>query len=144
MAPEVRVFLEAARVGHMATVDAEGAPSVVPICFGIQGERLYSVIDEKPKTQSVMRLKRVRNLLGDPRLAVVVDHYDDDWSRLGWVLLRGRAAILAPGAEQREALGLLRGKYPQYRKMALQGAPVIRMQIDSVRRWGSLAIPAPS
>ncbi len=140
MAPAVRNFLQAARVARMGTVDAAGAPSLVPICFQLEGERLFSVIDEKPKRREALRLKRVRNLLENPRLAVLVDHYEEDWSRLGWVLIRGSGSILAAGAEQREAVEALRRKYPQYRAMALEGAPVIRMEIESVRHWGSLAV----
>lgn len=138
MAPEVRSFLLAARVAHMATADAAGTPSVIPICFQVEGERLYSVIDEKPKRTGAGELRRIRNLRENLRLAVVVDRYDEDWSRLGWVLLRGRAEVLEAGAEQQAAVALLRAKYPQYKAMALDEAPVIRMEIASVRHWGRL------
>ncbi len=125
----------------MATADAGGAPSVIPVCFQVEGERLYSVIDEKPKRARGAELRRIRNLRENPRLAVVVDRYDEDWSRLGWVLLRGRAEVLEPGEAQRAAVALLRDKYPQYRTMALDAALVIRMEIGTVRHWGDLTPP---
>jgi PPOX class probable F420-dependent enzyme len=140
MRPEVRSFLEGARVAHMATADAAGVPSVVPICFQVEGSRLLSVIDEKPKRTTAGGLKRIRNLRVNPRVAVVVDRYDEDWSRLGWVLLRGRAEVLEPGEAQRAGVALLREKYPQYRQMALGAAPLIRIEIETVRRWGNLGL----
>lgn len=125
-------------MGRLATVDPSGAPDLVPICFCVRGRRLYSVIDEKPKRAAPMALKRMRNLLADPRLAVVVDHYEENWGRLGWVLLRGSAEVLSSGPAHRSALALLREKYPQYRAMALETRPLIRMNIQSVRSWGDL------
>ncbi|MCZ6472606.1 MAG: TIGR03668 family PPOX class F420-dependent oxidoreductase [SAR324 cluster bacterium] len=138
ISPAARRFLKAARVAHMATVDESGAPTVLPICFQVKGRYLYSVIDEKPKRAAPMALRRVRDLLAQPRLAVVVDHYEEDWRRLGWVLLRGEAELLTPGNAHGEALALLRAKYPQYREMNLAQRPIIRMRILSLRSWGDL------
>ena len=138
LSEEVRRFLEAARVAHLATADREGAPSVVPICFQVREPWLFSVIDEKPKRVAGHRLRRVRNLLENPRIAVVVDRWAEDWSRLGWVLLRGRGELLEPGDAHAAALVLLREKYPQYRAMKLEQSLLIRMEIESVRAWGSL------
>src|ERR1700716_431701 len=106
-----RRFLERARVAHLATADAAGAPQVVPICFALVGERLYVSIDEKPKHSAPMRLKRVRNIAENPQVAVVADVYDDDdWTRLGFVLVRGRARILATGEEHRRGAAGRRGQ----------------------------------
>src|SRR5260221_3423365 len=90
-----RAFIERQRLGHMATSDASGAPHVIPICFALVGETLYVAIDEKPKRGDPLRLRRVRNIAEMPRVAIVVDVYDDgDWSRLGFVLVHGSARVL--------------------------------------------------
>jgi PPOX class probable F420-dependent enzyme len=134
-----RRFLERARVAHLATADAAGAPQVVPICFALVGERLYVSIDEKPKHSAPMRLRRVRNIAENPQVAVVADVYDDDdWTRLGFVLVRGRARILANGDEHRRAIDSLREKYVQYRAMGLEERPVIAIDIERVTSWGRL------
>ncbi len=138
LSDEVRRFLEAARVAHLATADREGAPSVVPICFQVREPWLFSVIDEKPKRVAGHQLRRVRYLLENPRIAVVVDRWAEDWSRLAWVLLRGRGELLEPGDAHGLALALLREKYSQYRTMNLEQNPLIRMEIESVRAWGNL------
>src|SRR5216684_8871858 len=105
-----RRFLERQRVAHLATSAASGAPHVVPICFALVDETLYVSIDEKPKRGAPMQLRRLRNIEQNPRVAVVADVYDDkDWSRLGFVLVRGRARIMTAGEEHRRALEALRG-----------------------------------
>lgn len=139
MPPEVRQFIEWARVGHLATADAQGRPSVVPICFVHAHPRLYSLIDHKPKNTGAGGLRRIRNLMENPQAAVVVDRWDEDWGRIGWVLLRGRAEVLEACPEQ--VLGLLREKYPQYREPSLDGRPAICLTIASFRAWGNLSLP---
>lgn len=136
---EVRAFLARQRVGHLATADAGGVPSVVPICYHLQGATLYSAVDEKPKQQAGRRLRRIRNLLATPAAAVVVDRWDEDWRRLGWVLLRGSAAVMEDGAEHERGVALLRAKYPQYRRMRLEGQPMIVLTVETVRHWGDLS-----
>jgi PPOX class probable F420-dependent enzyme len=133
-----REFVERQRVAHLATADAAGAPHVVPICFTLLGDTLYIAIDEKPKT--TQRLRRLRNIAENPRIAIVMDHYeDDDWSRLGFVLLRASAHLLwPPGPEHDAAIAALRQKYPQYRDMALHERAVIAASITSVTAWGRL------
>ena len=108
-----RHFLELQRVGHLATADHVGAPHVVPVCFAVAGDVLYITVDEKPKRGSALALKRVRNIVENPAVAFVTDRYDEDWSRLGWVMLRGRAEILEAGGEHDAAQALLRDRYPQ-------------------------------
>jgi PPOX class probable F420-dependent enzyme len=136
----VRHFLERRRVAHLATADADGAPHVVPICFALLADTVYVAIDEKPKTSDLMRLRRLRNIAENPRVAIVADVYDDeDWSRLGFVLLRCNASVLFPGnAQHAPAIAALRDKYPQYRAMALEARPVIAAEITSVTAWGQL------
>ena len=133
-----RAFIDAARVGRLATVDARGEPSVVPICYVYDGARFYSPIDEKPKRRDVT-LRRVRNVGQTGRATLVIDHYEEDWTRLGWVLIRGRAALQEPGAPgHSEAVALLRARYPQYRAMALESAPLITLTPERIRSWGDL------
>lgn len=138
MTPEIRKFLEQARVGHLATVDGQGRPSVVPICFVVHKNQVFSVLDEKPKRADVRRLKRVRNLAENAYAAVVVDRWDEDWRWLAWVHLRGKARTEEPGDVQRLAVSLLRAKYPQYREMNLEDRPVIVVDVEVVRTWGNL------
>lgn len=136
-----RGFLERQRVAHLATADASGAPHVVPICFVAIGDTVYVAIDEKPKQdRDPYRLRRLRNLVENPRVAIVADVYDDqDWSRLGFVLMRGSARVIEKGAEHNRAVAALRQKYTQYRAMALEDRPVIAADVEQVTSWGSLA-----
>lgn len=132
-----RQFLEAGRVGHLATADAGGAPHLVPVCYAIEGTSLYITVDEKPKRQDVP-LKRLRNIAENPQVAVTVDRWDEDWSRLAWVMLRGPAEVLAAGAEHDAAQDRLRARYPQYRTMAIAPLPVIALRIARVLSWGAV------
>jgi PPOX class probable F420-dependent enzyme len=133
-----RRFLDKSRVGHLATADRDGAPHVVPVCYAVARDTLYVTVDEKPKRRDVP-LKRVRNILGNPQAAFVADHYDEDWRRLGWVMLRGAAEILETGAEHDRAQELLRARYPQYRAMNLAELPVIALRIARATSWGDLS-----
>jgi PPOX class probable F420-dependent enzyme len=132
-----RAFLQDQRVARLATADAAGAPHVVPVCFAISGENAYITIDEKPK--SGRALKRLRNIAENPSVALTADRYDDaDWSKLAWVMVRGRAELLDTGTEHAEAQSLLRAKHAQLRTMALESLPVIAIRIDRVTSWGTL------
>jgi PPOX class probable F420-dependent enzyme len=133
------VFLASQRVGRLATADARGNPHVVPVCFAIEHGTLYITIDEKPKRSTARPLKRLRNMMDNPSVAFVADRYDDDWSRLAWVMLRGRVDILADGPEHDRAQVLLRERYVQYRAMALGELPVIALRIERVTSWGNLS-----
>jgi len=132
-----RRFLQVGRVAHLATADARGAPHVVPVCYAIDDATLYITIDEKPKRQDVP-LKRLRNIMANPAAAVTVDRWDEDWTRLAWVMLRGQAEILRLGEEHDGAQALLRDRYPQYRAMDLAPLPVIALRIERVMSWGRL------
>ena len=133
-----RRFLDRCRVGHLATADAGGAPHLIPVCYATDGTSLYITIDEKPKRQN-RPLKRLRNILENPQAAFVADRWDEDWTRLGWVMLRGRAEILETGAEHDRAQALLRERYPQYRAMQLADLPVIALRIARATDWGDLS-----
>jgi PPOX class probable F420-dependent enzyme len=119
---------EEAPVARLATVDANGRPHVVPICFVLEGDILYTAVDEKPKRSR--RLKRLANIEADPHVEVVIDHYEDDWSRLWWVRLRGVARIV----EDAHAVELLAAKYPQYREQPPAG-PVIAVTVEERSEW---------
>jgi PPOX class probable F420-dependent enzyme len=133
-----RRFVETRRVGHLATADTGGAPYLVPVCFGLGGTTLYITIDQKPKRQD-RPVKRIRNILENPRVAFIVDRYDEDWTRLGWVMLRGPAEILEGGNEHDAAQELLCDRYPQYHTMNLAELPVIALRVSHVASWGDLS-----
>ena len=135
-----RQFLAGRKVGHLATADRAGAPHVVPVCFAVADAALYITIDEKPKRSADAKLKRVRNIEQNPNVAFVADRYDDDWTRLGWVMLRGRAEILPGGAEHDEAQALLRSRYPQLAAMQIAALAVIAVRVERVTSWGNLNV----
>src|SRR3954449_11885540 len=132
-------FLNASRVAHLATADASGAPHLMPVCFCLQDGSVYISIDEKPK-RTDRPLKRIRNILQNPKVALTVDRWSEDWTRLGWVLVRGQAEILNNGTEHDAAQATLRHRYPQYRTMDLAPLPVIAIRIGSVVSWGRLSV----
>ena len=131
-------FLSSRRVAHLATADAAGIPHVVPVCFAVAAETLYITIDEKPKGDP-LRLKRLRNITENPAAAVVVDRYDEDWRRLGWVMLRGRAEVVGAGVEHDRAQTLLQRRYPQLAAMDIAALPVIALRIARAASWGDLS-----
>lgn len=124
----------AARRAVLATVTPEGAPHVVPIVFAVAGDRLYTAVDHKPKRST--RLARLANIRADPRVSVLADHYDDDWDRLWWVRVDGRAAVHEAGDQAEAGRSALVAKYDQYRERPPAG-PVITVTIDSVRSWSA-------
>lgn len=131
-------LLETARVAHLATSGRDGRPHVVPICFVWRSGILYTPIDLKPKRSSdPRRLRRVRNLIENPRASVVVDTYGEDWSRLAYVLVEGAATVLESGAEHRAAADALLAKYPQYAALPLGARPIVRVAATRIVRWPS-------
>jgi PPOX class probable F420-dependent enzyme len=132
-------FLAGRRVGHLATADARGTPHLVPVCFVVSEGALYITIDQKPKGDA-RALKRLRNIIENPLAAFAADRWDEDWTRLGWVMLRGSAEILTDGAEHDRAQELLRSRYHQYRGMELAGLPVIAIRIERATSWGDLSV----
>ena len=125
-----------ARVGHLATSDGRN-PSVVPVCFVLLGETVYQAIDGKPKSVEPAQLRRVKNVRANPSAALLVDHYVEDWRRLCYVLLRGKARIVTAGTEQRRAIIALRKKYSQYRTTVPlpSDALVIAIDVRRLRHW---------
>jgi PPOX class probable F420-dependent enzyme len=126
--------LTSARVARLATTDPDGRPHLVPIVFAVEGDTLYSAVDRKPKRSQTLR--RIENARVRPDVTVLVDHYDDDWTQLWWIRLRGRARVLDDGNERVHALALLAAKYPQYREEPPDG-PVLAIDITDVRAWSA-------
>ncbi|MBI2359058.1 MAG: TIGR03668 family PPOX class F420-dependent oxidoreductase [Deltaproteobacteria bacterium] len=137
MSNKENAFFRSARIARLATADRSGRPHVIPICFAFDGKALYSPIDEKPKRTSPLGLKRVRNILENPHVAVVVDRYDENWKKLAYVLIFGMAKVLTKGPTHKKAVLLLRRKYPQYRRMAIHQRPIIRIRPSRVTSWGA-------
>ena len=128
-------FLREARVGRLATADVAGRPLVVPVCFVFEGDAFYSAVDDKPKR--TRDLRRLRNVAENPHVSLVVDEWDEDWSRLRWVIVEGTAAVLTHGAELARAIEALRVKYVQYRAMNLraEGGATVRIQPQRILAW---------
>jgi PPOX class probable F420-dependent enzyme len=121
-----------ARVGRLATVTSEGRPHVVPCCFVLDDDTIYSAVDAK--TKKTLDLRRLDNIRRYPVASLLVDHYADDWSELWWVRIDGTAQVVGVGDERDRALGMLSAKYPPYREMPPPG-PVIVIQVDGWRAW---------
>jgi coenzyme F420-0:L-glutamate ligase/coenzyme F420-1:gamma-L-glutamate ligase len=137
---EELAFIQERRVGRLATVSADGRPTATPICYAVVEFEDYptivSALDEKPKSVSLERLARVRNLQANPNVSIVVDDYNEDWAKLAFVLVHGQAALIHPGEQgHKEAVTALRAKYPQYARMAIDKAPLIRISELSGSSW---------
>ena len=135
---DLTASVQSHRIGHLATADSPGMPHLVPICFVYDGQAIYSAIDHKPKRRTGYGLKRIRNILENPRVAFLVHHYEEDWQQLYYVLIRGTASVMESGPERQHALLLLEDKYAQYRERQLaQGdGLVIKIVPESMQRWG--------
>jgi PPOX class probable F420-dependent enzyme len=128
-------LLRAARVGRLATASGDGRPLVIPVCYVFDGTHLYSAVDAKPKR--TRDLRRLRNIAENPRVSLVVDEYDEEWTRLRYVIVEGRADVLTDGGEFARAIDLLVAKYPQYRTLGLprDAGTLIRITPDRFLPW---------
>ena len=124
-AAAARSRLASARVARLATAGAGGRPHLVPLCFALEGDLIYSAVDWKPK--STLALKRLANVRENPQVSVLADHYEEAWDRLWWVRVDGVAAVLPDGEEADRARALLATKYPQYSARPPEG-PVLRIE----------------
>jgi len=150
LTPPELAFLASARRAILATISPEGHPRLVPVCFVVADRDdhlgrpiVYSPIDEKPKASADPReLSRVQDLLVLPDVSLLVDRWDEDWTRLAWLRVYGRGVLLEPQPREREehagAIALLRAKYPQYATHRLEQRPIIRMTLDRSRSWGAI------
>lgn len=129
---EARARLASARVARLATAGGDGRPHVVPVTFAVDGDLIYSAVDHKPKT--TLNLRRLRNIAENPRVAVLADHYAEDWDALWWVRVDGRASVLENDDRVRHQLDLLAERYEQYRQTRPTG-PVIVIEAERWTGW---------
>jgi len=141
LSPAQDRFLRSARTGHLATADAKGRPQVVPVCFVFDGQAIYSVLDAKPKTTPLRQLRRVKNILANPQVSLVVDHYEENWDKLQYILVSGNAELLESDEKWVMAIAMLREKYPQYQAMDLDQSPVIKITPVRYSPWSSQPPP---
>ena len=141
LSPAQDRFLRSARTGHLATADAKGRPQVVPACFVFDGQAIYSVLDAKPKTTPLRQLRRVKNILANPQVSLVVDHYEENWDKLQYILVSGDAELLESDEKWVVAIAMLREKYPQYQAMDLDQSPVIKITPVRYSPWSSQPPP---
>jgi len=137
-----RTFISEQRVARLATVDASCQPAVIPIVYAFDGDALFTPLDAKPKRVATDQLQRVLNINANPRVAVVIDSYSEDWRRLAWVHVRGQARIITGGDEYTAGITLLGAKYPQYERMPLAGRPLIVIEPTHIRSWRASATTA--
>lgn len=146
LSPDQISFLSAARTATLATIAPDGTPRLVPVCFVVIGDRpvLYTPLDEKPKESiDPRKLARARDIARDPGVALLVQHWSEDWSRLGWLRLAGLATLVEPTAapdEHAQAAAALRAKYPQYATHRLEERPMIRIDVVGSRAWGDQGV----
>lgn len=131
-------FVRRARVARLGTASDEGQPNVVPVCFEMLDGRIYIGLDSKPKSVAHLKLRRVRNILANPRVSFLVDRYDEDWGRLGYVMITASATLDLQESERSRAIVALRSKYPQYQRLLPDDAPVIRVTPLRVSSWGNM------
>src|SRR5215471_14528358 len=142
MSPQIPLaiqhFILSHQVARLATADKNGQPHVIPFCYAFNGACFYFVVDEKPKRQTGKPLKRIRNMVENPQVALVIDDYSDDWTQLAYVLVTGAAQLVTDESEYDAALTLLRGRYPQYRVMPLSFPhnTMVRIEPKKVLAWG--------
>ena len=130
-------FLQAQRAGRLATATSAGTPHVIPVCYACDGASLYIALDAKPKRVAPERLRRIRNILENPRVALVIDRYSDDWSQLAYLLIQGIAVLVrSDQADHSRAVALLRERYVQYLTMPIEQQPVIAIRPATVVAWG--------
>lgn len=142
LGPEQASFLVRQRVARLATGDAGGEPHAIPVCFAYTPGKIYIALDEKTKDVPPTRLKRVRNILENPKVALVADRYSEDWSLLAFVMVRGPAGLIEPETQEHSAaIRLLRGKYHQYERMRIEENPVIGIRPEKIVSWGALDAP---
>ena len=142
--PRELAFLVAERRAILATIDPDGRPRLIPICFVVDAVdparvRVLTPLDDKPKAvDDKHALARVRDIRARPDVSVLVERWDEDWSRLAWLRLDGRATVVEPGDALTDAIRRLREKYPQYESHALESSPMIAIDVERSKSWGAL------
>jgi PPOX class probable F420-dependent enzyme len=131
---EIRRRLAEARVAHLATTGGDGRPHIVPICFVVLSDDIFFAVDHKPKRTT--DLQRLRNIAVNPGVAVLVDHYEEDWSGIWWVRIDGRARVLEAGDASDRAIDALISRYPQYARARPDG-PVVSIHVERLSGWSA-------
>ena len=134
-------MLKEARVARLATLDAKSRPHIVPVCFAYDGKHFYTAVDQNPKRVPGERLARLQNIRAVPLVALLIDEYNEDWTQLWYILIRGKAKLIPTSAHKERvwAIGKLRTKYPQYAQgMLADDAPIIRITPERVTVWGKI------
>ena len=137
----IRAKLKEARIARLATLDAHARPHIVPVCFVYDGSVFYTAVDRKPKSVAPEKLARLRHIAAAPQVALLIDEYSEDWAQLWFILVRGRASLIAAssGQERARAISRLKQKYPQYAAgMLADDAPIIRITPERVSSWGRI------
>ncbi|GHO43256.1 TIGR03668 family PPOX class F420-dependent oxidoreductase [Ktedonospora formicarum] len=134
------IFVRQQRVARLGTLNTQGPPHLIPVCYAFDNQRFYIALDEKPKSVSPLKLRRVRNIQDRPDATLLIDHYEDDnWNYLGYVLVYCHAELISPEHEAHaHALQLLRLRYIQYRTMHLETQPVIMLTPTNISSWGPM------
>ena len=139
MAESIKQYLEIFEtwpIAHLATADQDATPHVIPVCCVSDGDSIFSVIDQKPKTVKLTNLKRVRNILCNPKVSLVIDHNDNNWQKLWYLLIMGNASLINTGSSHSKAIELLHIKYPQYHDMDIDNNPIIQINPTRIVAWG--------
>ncbi len=132
-----RVFVQEQRVARLATSDENGSPTLVPVCYAYDGTYFYTPLDAKPKRVAASRLKRVHNIEVRHEATLLIDHYSDDWSQLGYVQIYAHAELISPAhALYGPAVSLLRSRYEQYKSMPLEQSSIIMLTPQRINSWG--------
>ena len=132
----VEELLRNSRLAHLAT-SKSGMPHVLPICYAFDGRNIYTPIDEKPKRSRPQKLRRLINIAANPNVCIVVDHYEEDWKKLRFTIVEGRAKVILRGKEHQKAIVHLREKYSQYHSMNLEKRPIIKISPKNLIVWRS-------
>ncbi len=140
LTPEEARFVGNARVARLGTASGDGQPNVVPVCFALLDGRVYIGLDSKPKSVARLKLRRVRNIVENPNVSFLVDRYDEDWERLGYVMISATATLDIEDAERAAAIRALKSKYPQYDRLLPRDAPVIRVAPVRISSWGNIDV----
>lgn len=125
------------RVGRLATATVRGKPHLVPICYAFDGRSFFTALDRKPKRVGPRKLRRVRNILANPQVALLIDAYVEDWRKLRFVMVHGEASIVTSGREYANGLRLLKEKYPQYDGVLIENRPLIRIRPTRIVAWAA-------
>ena len=128
-------YISTHRVARLSTSDSKGQPHVIPICYGFDGQYIYTALDFKSKRVEFRKLKRVTNILSNPQVAVVVDDFSEDWNDLSYILIIGHAKILENGLKRDAGEKLLRAKYYQYFQFLTSGCPILKITPNKIIEW---------